>query len=154
MNKRARELLHDEQLIVGSVITDNQLARYINEAIETKKSYMNKKLLLNQQLYVLDTSPIIIKNDVMGVVLTLRTVSEIEQLKEEFSKIKTFSENMRAQNHEFLNKLNTIYGLLTLKEYDRAIKIVSSEVSERQDIISFLMTSVKDPLIAACLLVK
>ena len=51
----------------------------------------------------------------MGVVLTLRTVSEIEQLKEEFSEIKTFSENMRAQNHEFLNKLNTIYGLLRLK---------------------------------------
>ncbi|NYF25424.1 sensor histidine kinase [Sporosarcina sp. JAI121] len=90
----------------------------------------------------------------MGIVITIRNVSEIEQLTEEFSKKKTFSENMRAQNHEFLNKLNTIYGLLMLKEYDRAIEIVSSEVSERQEIISFLISSVKDPLIAACLLGK
>lgn len=154
MNKRARELFNDQQLIVGSVITDQQLVKYIDEAIETKGAYTNKKLLLNQQLFVLDASPILIVNDVMGAVLTIRTVSEIEQLTEEFSKIKTFSENMRAQNHEFLNKLNTIYGLLALKEYDRAIQIVSSEVSERQNIISFLVSSVKDPLIAACLLGK
>ena len=154
MNKRARELLNDEQLIVGSIITDKQLEGYMYKVTEKKESIISKKLLLGQQLYVLDASPILIANDVMGIVLTIRTVSEIEQLTEEFSKIKTFSENMRAQNHEFLNKLNTIYGLLTLKEYDRAIKIVSSEVSERQDIISFLMSSVKDPLIAACLLGK
>ncbi len=154
MNKRARELFNDQQLMVGSVITDNYLKSYINNVIKTKVSDTNKKLLLGQQLYVLDASPIVIAEDVMGIVLTIRTVSEIEQLTEEFSKIKVFSENMRAQNHEFLNKLNTIYGLLTLKEYDRAIKIVSSEVSERQDIISFLMSSVKDPLIAACLLGK
>lgn len=154
MNRRARELFHDQQLIVGSIIADNQLENYINEAINTKESFTNRKLLLNQQLYVLDASPILSKQDLMGIVLTIRTVSEIEQLTEEFSKIKTFSENMRAQNHEFLNKLNTIYGLLTLKEYDRAISIVSSEVSERQNIVSFLMESVKDPLIAACLLGK
>lgn len=154
MNKRARELFNDQQLIVGSVITDQQLEKYIDEAIETKGAYTNKKLLFNQQLFILDASPIVIMNNIMGAVLTIRTVSEVEQLTEEFSKIKTFSENMRAQNHEFLNKLNTIYGLLTLKEYDRAIQIVSSEVSERQDIISFLMSSVKDPLIAACLLGK
>ncbi|WP_419961190.1 ATP-binding protein [Psychrobacillus sp. BM2] len=154
MNKRARELFNDQQLIVGSVITDQQLEKHIDEAIETKGAYTNKKLLFNQQLFILDASPIVIMNNIMGAVLTIRTVSEVEQLTEEFSKIKTFSENMRAQNHEFLNKLNTIYGLLTLKEYDRAIQIVSSEVSERQDIISFLMSSVKDPLIAACLLGK
>lgn len=154
MNRRARELFHDEQLIVGSIIADNQLEKYINEAIATKGSYTGRKLLLNEQLYVLDASPILIEEEILGVVLTIRTVSEIEQLTEEFSKIKTFSENMRAQNHEFLNKLNTIYGLLVLKEYDRAINIVSSEVSERQNIVSFLMESVKDPLIAACLLGK
>ncbi|MER2090971.1 MAG: sensor histidine kinase [Sporosarcina sp.] len=154
MNKRARELFDNQQLAVGSVITDIHLKKYIDNVIKTKESDINKKLLFDQQLYILDTSPIVLEDDVMGIVLTIRNVSEIEQLTEEFSKIKMFSENMRAQNHEFLNKLNTIYGLLTLKEYDRAIEIVSSEVSERQDIISFLISSVKDPLIAACLLGK
>lgn len=154
MNKRARELFDEQQLHVGSIIDNAHLKKYIDDVIITKESKFNKKLLLDQQLYVLDASPIVKENAVMGIVLTIRTVSEIDQLTEEFSKIKTFSENMRAQNHEFLNKLNTIYGLLSLKQYDRAIRMVSTQVSERQDIISFLMSSVKDPLIAACLLGK
>jgi two-component system, CitB family, sensor kinase len=154
MNRRARELLGDHELSVGKIIDQHQLTTYIDQVITTKKSANNKKLLLDQQFYVLDASPILKQDEVGGVVLTIRSVSEIEQLTEEFSKIKNFSENMRAQNHEFLNKLNTIYGLLVLQEYDRAINIVSSEVSDRQDVISFLMSSVRDPLIAACLLGK
>nr|WP_277735704.1 ATP-binding protein [Priestia megaterium]WEZ38312.1 ATP-binding protein [Priestia megaterium DSM 319] len=89
-----------------------------------------------------------------GIVLTIRTLSQIEELTEEISKIKMFSDNLRAQNHEFLNKLNVIYGLLKLKKYEHVMQMISSEVKERQDIISFLMSSVKDPLIAACLLGK
>ncbi|WP_232732273.1 ATP-binding protein [Bacillus sp. mrc49] len=154
MNKRARELFHDHQLMVGKRIVDGHLAKLIKNVFSTKEGKFNRKVLLGQQLYIVDLSPILNHNDVRGVVLTIRTVSEIEQLTEEFSEIKAFSENMRAQNHEFLNKLNTIYGLLSLKQYDRALNIISSEVRERQDIISFLMSSVQDPLIAACLLGK
>ncbi|MGE7666386.1 ATP-binding protein [Ureibacillus composti] len=154
MNKRARELFNNESLMIDSVITDLRLNYYIDEVIKSNQSQINKKLLISKNLYVLDTSPISGFERVKGVVLTIRPLSEIKQLTNEFSKISEFTEDMRAQNHEFLNKLNTIYGLLTLKEYDRALKIVSNEVSERQDIISFLITSVKDPLIAACLLGK
>ncbi|MEH6940843.1 sensor histidine kinase [Bacillus sp. JJ722] len=154
MNKRARGLFYSESLMIDSVITEGRLNNYIDEVIESNQSQTNKKLLIDKNLYVLDASPISANNRVKGIVLTIRPLSEIKQLTNEFSKISDFTENMRAQNHEFLNKLNTIYGLLMLQQYDRALKIVSNEVSERQDIISFLMTSVKDPLIAACLLGK
>lgn len=154
MNKRARELFRDHSLVVGGIIKNEHLNELIKEVINKKAGLANKNLLLGHQLYILDLSPILKQNEVKGIVLTIRTISEIEQLTTEVSKIKTFSENMRAQNHEFLNKLNTIYGLLILKQYDRAREIISSEVKERQDIISFLVSSVKDPLIAACLLGK
>jgi two-component system CitB family sensor kinase len=86
--------------------------------------------------------------------LTIRTEFEIEQLFNEVSKIKSYSENIRALNHEFLNKLNTIYGLLSIEEYDKARELISSEVTERQSTIVFLMTAVKEPLLVACLLGK
>ncbi|MEK5234010.1 sensor histidine kinase [Lysinibacillus sp. FSL K6-0232] len=154
MNKRARELFADESLMMNSIITDERLNYYIDQVIASNHPHTNQKLLIDRNLYVLDAAPISSKKRVKGIVLTVRPLSEIKQLTNEFSKINDFTENMRAQNHEFLNKMNTIYGLLMLKEYDRALKIVSNEVSERQDIISFLITSVKDPLIAACLLGK
>lgn len=154
MNKRARGLFYSESLMIDSVMMEGKLNYYIDAVIESKQPQTNKKLLIDNNLYVLDASLISANDEIKGIVLTIRPLSEIKQLTNEFSKISEFTKNMRAQNHEFLNKLNTIYGLLMLKQYDRALRIVSNEVSERQDIISFLITSVKDPLIAACLLGK
>ena len=50
-----------------------------------------------------------------GLVLTIRPESEIEEMTNEVSTIKRISDNIRSQNHEYLNKLNTIYGLMTLR---------------------------------------
>ena len=105
MNKRAREMFHDHQLMVGKRIVNGHLEKLIKMVISTKEGQFNRKLLLDQQLYILDLSPILNHNDVRGIVLTIRTVSEIEQLTDEFSEIKAFSENMRAQNHEFLKQI-------------------------------------------------
>ncbi|MEW9671887.1 ATP-binding protein [Ammoniphilus sp. 3BR4] len=154
MNKRARELFQGDQLAIGGTIPNERVQDMLKEVIQKKEGQINQNMILGHQQYVLDFAPILEQNEVKGVVLTIRTVSEIEQLTDEVSKIKSFSDNMRAQNHEYLNKLNTIYGLLALKQYDKAMDMISGEVKERQDMIEFLMSSVKDPLIAACLLGK
>lgn len=156
MNKRARELfgnLHPTP-IYDETIIHARLKDFIQEVIRTKEEQTKKKIIFGYNPYVVDLSPILERDIVKGVVLTIRSVSEIEQLVNEVSKIKTFSENIRAQNHEYLNKLNTIYGLLGLQQYDKAMELISGEVKERQDMIAFLMSSVKEPLIAACLLGK
>lgn len=154
MNKRARELFQEDQLAIGGKIQNVRVKEIIQQVIDKREGQTNQNIILGHQLYVLDLSPILEKKEVKGVVLTIRTVSEIEQLTDEVTKIKAFSDNMRAQNHEYLNKLNTIYGLLSLEQYDKAMEMISCEVKERQDMIEFLMSSVKDPLIAACLLGK
>ena len=156
INKKARE--H-----VGLLFTDLKnieeiphphLNHTLQESLGCKTDQKNVKVLIGDQIFVMNSSPIFHKDHFVGTVFSFRPVSEIEQLTEEFARIKSFSDNMRAQNHEFLNKLNLIYGLLKLNQTDKAIKLISEEVSERQDLLAFLMESVKDPLIAACLLGK
>ncbi|MGD8191304.1 ATP-binding protein [Brevibacillus ginsengisoli] len=154
MNKRARELLENLHLTVGGKFQNERLKGIIHEVIQTKKGQSNQNILFGHELFMMDLSPILQEDKVMGVALTIRPHSEIEQLNNEISKINTYFENMRAHNHEYLNRLNTIYGLLGLKQYDKAMELISGEVKERQDIIAFLMSSVKEPLIAACLLGK
>jgi two-component system CitB family sensor kinase len=153
-NKRARELLMDNLPLDDSIIQNTRLRDMIQEVISSKKGRINQKVFIGDQLYVIDFSLVMQMNQIAGVVLTIRTEFEIEQLIDEVSKIKSYSENMRALNHEFLNKLNTIYGLLSIEEYDKARELISSEVKERQSTIVFLMTAVKDPLLVACLLGK
>ncbi|MGZ6539695.1 MAG: ATP-binding protein [Bacteroidia bacterium] len=154
MNKRARELLMLNLPLDDSIIQNTRLRDMIQEVILSKKGRSNQKIFIGDQLYVIDFSLVTQAEQIAGVVLTIRTEFEIEQLFDEVSKIKSYSENMRALNHEFLNKLNTIYGLLSIEEYDKARELISSEVEERQSTIVFLMTAVKDPLLVACLLGK
>ncbi|MFS0918174.1 ATP-binding protein [Brevibacillus sp. 179-C 1.1 NHS] len=152
MNKRARALL-EEDLTIGKPIASPQI-RDIIHSVNRNTQEMNYKILLGHEIFITDYSPILSNNEVRGVVFTFRPESEIEQLTEEITKISSFSDNMRAQNHEYLNRLNTIYGLLKLKEYDKALELITDEVKERQDILAFIMSSVKEPFIAACLLGK
>ncbi|MBH5316980.1 sensor histidine kinase [Paenibacillus sp. GSMTC-2017] len=153
MNRRARELLHRD-ILVGHRLSHHHLREIIRTVTNTGQGHSNGRIFLDSQVFAMQVEPILQNDVVKGAVITFRPESEIEQLTNEFSEIKTFSENMRAQNHEYLNKLNIIYGLISLKHYDKAIEIISEEVKERQNIIAFLMTSVKVPLIAACLLGK
>ncbi|KAB7707273.1 GHKL domain-containing protein [Bacillus aerolatus] len=154
INKRARELLKDDRIERGGKVVNSRLIRIIESVVMTKQSLVNQKFLVGHQLYMIDASPIVQKQQTSGAVLTIRPESEIEQMTNEVSKIKSISDNIRAQNHEYLNKLNTIYGLITLEQYDEARELISDEVKERQDTVVFLTSSVKDPFIAACLLGK
>ncbi|HWJ77491.1 MAG TPA: sensor histidine kinase [Niallia sp.] len=154
INKRARELLKHDAIKKGMRMEHSRLNTLIESVMESQQNVINQKVIFGHQLYLVDASPILENQRIRGAVLTIRPVSEIEEIIEEVSKVQNVSDHIRAQNHEYLNKLNTIYGLITLEQYDEARELISEEVKERQDIVVFLTSSVKDPFIAACLLGK
>lgn len=154
INKRARELLRYDHIEEGSKMVHSRLNKIIESVMTTKQDLINQRVMFDDQLYVVDAAPITEEQSARGAVMTIRPVSEIERILDEMSKVKSTSDNIRAQNHEYLNKLNTIYGLITLEQYEEARELISEEVKERQDTVVFLTTSVKDPFIAACLLGK
>lgn len=154
INKRARELLKHDEIEKGMRIEHSRLKALIKTVMEKHQNTVNHKIIFGDQLYLVDASPILEKQRTRGAVLTIRPVSEIEEIIDEVSKVQNVSDHIRSQNHEYLNKLNTIYGLITLEQYEEARNLISEEVKERQDIVVFLTSSVKDPFIAACLLGK
>ncbi|WP_332633946.1 sensor histidine kinase [Halalkalibacter flavus] len=153
INKKARNIPYFRNINIGDSIKHPQLINELN-SVNKEKEITNREIIIDHSVYVMDHSPFLHNDTLLGVVFTLRPVSEIRQLKEDFSKIKVFTENMRSQNHEFLNKLNTIYGLLKLDKTNDAIQLISKEVEYRQDFLAFLIESVRNPMIAACLLGK
>lgn len=154
INKRARELLKYDNIEKGMKLKLGRLNSLVENVIEGKQHVVNQKVIFGHQLYLVDASSIQENERIRGAVLTIRPVSEIEDIIDEVSRVQNVSDHFRSQNHEYLNKLNTIYGLITLEQYDEARELISGEVKERQDIVVFLTSSVKDPFIAACLLGK
>ncbi len=51
--------------------------------------------------------------------------------------------SLRAQNHEFMNKLHTISGLIQLEEYDEALQFISDMAKSRNNISNILSHNIK-----------
>jgi two-component system CitB family sensor kinase len=94
------------------------------------------------------------KNEHLGVVSTFQDMTEVKQMAEELIGIKLLTDDLRAQNHEFLNKLHIISGLIQLEEYDKAVSYISDLNESRQEILGMLTHNIKDVYISGLLLAK
>ncbi|MEH7748134.1 ATP-binding protein, partial [Neobacillus drentensis] len=107
------------------------------------------------EIFLVNRIPIFNKKDeVIGAVASFRNKSELSNLIQELSHVKAYAEGLRAQTHEYSNRLYTLLGLIQLGSYKEAIDFISREVDVAQGFISFLMKEIPDPIIAGFILGK
>ena len=91
---------------------------------------------------------------VLGATALMEDLTEVRARAEEITGIRQINEGLRAQNHEFLNKLHTISGLIQLEEYEEAIQFITGISHNRKEMIARLNSRIKDPSVAGLLLGK
>ncbi|MCU1405881.1 MAG: sensor histidine kinase [Glaciihabitans sp.] len=91
---------------------------------------------------------------VLGTVTTLRDHTELRQLTGELQTMRTLSDALRSQTHEFSNRLHTIVALIELGRADAALEFAAHELSTSQDLADQLISSINEPALAALLLGK
>ncbi|MDF8264803.1 sensor histidine kinase [Luteipulveratus flavus] len=90
----------------------------------------------------------------VGTVTTLMDRSDLMSMQSQMSAQASVTDVLRAQTHEFDNRLHTISGLLQLGEYDEAVALID-EVSRRRTRINETVTQrIADPRVAALLVAK
>lgn len=94
------------------------------------------------------------KHNFIGAVINFRDLTELKQIAEELTGIQKMTWALRAQNHEFMNKLHTISGLIQLEEYNEAVEYISNTVKARDDINGILTKQIQDVSLAALLFAK
>jgi two-component system CitB family sensor kinase len=87
-------------------------------------------------------------------VVTLRDRTELEALLRELDDMRSLADALRAQEHEFANRLHVIGGLIELKRYDDAVHFINRNSRVHQDLAAALVERVADPIISALLLGK
>jgi len=123
---------------------------------KTEKPSYNKKIRIGPEKTLLCSHSLMKnrKNEIIGVVSSFEDFTDAKLMAEELTGYKTMTCALRAQNHEFMNKLHTISGLVQLEEYDEAVDYIA-EVSERQEHVSGILTkNIKSTHVAAILLAK
>ncbi|MBE5107895.1 two-component system sensor histidine kinase DcuS [Bacillus thuringiensis] len=126
----------------------------IKEVLKTGEAQLNVEQNIFGITIVTNRVPVYVKGEIVGVIATFRDKTEIRKLAEELTGIRLYAEALRAQSHEFMNKMHVVLGLTHMKQYEELQKYVSSMVSEHQYEIGGVMKRIKSPVFAGFLLGK
>lgn len=90
----------------------------------------------------------------LGTVTTLRDHTELTHLTGEVETMRTLSDALRSQTHEFSNRLHTIVSLIELGRGDEALRFAADELDLGQRLADRVVASIDEPTLAALLLGK
>lgn len=76
------------------------------------------------------------------------------QLEEQMAGMRLYAEALRAQTHEFMNRLHVILGLVRLEEYDRLSGYIAGLLGDLRAELGQLAQRIKDPLLAGFLMAR
>jgi two-component system CitB family sensor kinase len=90
----------------------------------------------------------------VGWVVTFQDRTESESLKRELDEAIGLTETLRAQSHEFANRLHTLVGLVELGHYAEAVQFVTDVSAARSKLTDQLVAAIGEPKLAALILAK
>lgn len=98
--------------------------------------------------------PIMDKGEIIGAIATFRDKTRVMKLAEELTGVRQIVDALRANTHEFMNKLHVLLGLIQMGEYDEAKDFIIKVRERQEQIIQQIMKQVKDTTLAALVLGK
>ncbi|WP_202709231.1 DcuS/MalK family sensor histidine kinase [Sporosalibacterium faouarense] len=145
--------LEDDE-IVGKKILDVFPNSRLVEVLNSGEAEYDREQQMNDTFIMTNRVPIKDNNNVVGAIATFRDKTMITRLAEEITGVKQMVDALRANTHEFLNKLHVILGLIHLKELEKAKKYIIDITGNQQQIMSTINSRIKDSTVAALLLGK
>lgn len=109
---------------------------------------------LGKKDILLDRVSIREDDHVVGAILILHNREEYTKLMEDLSGTRYLVDSMRANNHDFTNKLHVILGLIQMEMYDEASSYIQNITMVQRENISKVMNAVSEPAVAALLIGK
>ena len=103
---------------------------------------------------ILDRVPVKEDEHVIGAIAVLHNRAEYTKLMEDLSGTRYLVDSMRANNHDFTNKLHVILGLIQMEMYNEASSYIQNITMVQRENISKVMNAVNEPAIAALLIGK
>ncbi|MFI8708408.1 sensor histidine kinase [Bacillus sp. NPDC077411] len=157
INHEARRLIEKSGIkeeFIGEDIKKYMPNSRIKEVLQTGVAQFDEEHSMHGITIVSNRVPLYVKGEIVGAIATFRDKTEIRKLAEQLTGIRLYAEALRAQSHEFMNKMHVVLGLTHMKHYEQLETYVSSMVSEHQYEIGDVMRKIKNPVFAGFLLGK
>ncbi|MFI6919600.1 ATP-binding protein [Nonomuraea spiralis] len=148
VNDAARDLLGD----LGTDVSSMPVSERMRDVLTGADPGEDRVVLHGDRVLVLNRTPVSVRGRHRGWVVTLRDRTELVRLARELDDTSSATEALRAQAHEFANRMHTVVGLLELGEHEAAIGFITRTAGGTY--ATGLRERVQDPTLAALLLAK
>ena len=155
INKSAVEMLTTdgkEDSFIGKYVSN--LSNTIPALNSLCASEISRSVSSAYDNILIDTIPIKENGSVTGTVGILHDRKEYTKLMEDLTGTRYLVDSMRANNHDFTNKLHVILGLIQMEMYDEATSYIQNITMVQRETISKVMNCINEPAIAALLIGK
>jgi two-component system CitB family sensor kinase len=152
-NEQARRLLSLPGDCVGrkvaQVLPQGRLLKFLSGGLKDE----DEVLLAGERVLVASRRAILVRGHAIGHVATLRDTTELTGLARGLG-VDSLTDALRAQAHEFANRLHTIAGLMQVGRGEEAMKLIAQTSGLHQELTESLLERVGDPVLGALLLAK
>ena len=150
----AAEMLLGQPLPAGTSIADADLSPRLRDVIESHQPIQGMLTVAGERVLVVTSQPVERDGRDLGVVVTMRDRTQLDEMVRELDTVRALSDGLRAQAHEYTNRLHTVAGLLHLGHVDEARQYIgqlSSDVAATGDVTAEV---VADPYLRGLLAAK
>lgn len=135
---------------IDKVFSNTKMHRVLKSGVNET----DQEMILNDKVVIVNRTPIFEKDEVVGVVASFRDKTEVKEMVNTLSEVRKYSEDLRAQTHEYTNKLYVLSGLLQLGHYQEAIDLIQLESAIHHNQNRILFEQIHDRKVQAILLGK
>lgn len=141
--------------LIGENITQISNGMLISQALKGEEKELNIHEQNSNGIDVLiDRIPIKNDGETVGTIGILHNRAEYTKLMEDLSGTRYLVDSMRANNHDFTNKLHVILGLIQMEMYEQATSYIENITIVQRATISKIMNTINEPALAALLIGK
>ncbi|MGO4592656.1 ATP-binding protein [Leifsonia sp. 2TAF2] len=154
VNDEARRLLHLPDGAGGRFLDEVLAATPIRDTLTGTTVITDAIAITDDYVLVINRMPVTIGGREHGAVVTLQDRTELTALTRQLDGERSFAESIRAQQHEFSNRMHALSGLLELGRPDEALQYLNEIRGTTADLDNTLRTHIGAPMIIGLLLGK
>ncbi|WP_328828983.1 sensor histidine kinase [Streptomyces sp. NBC_00252] len=135
---------------LDEVLPDGRLRRALDGAL----TGTDLNVLTDDHCLVVNRMPVTLHGRELGAVVTVRDRTELIGLLRELDSVRGLTDALRAQQHEFTNRMHTVAGLLDIGDHDAAFEYAVESAGAEQALTESVRERIGNALLVGLIVAK
>jgi two-component system CitB family sensor kinase len=157
INDEARRLLGLGPALgetLEDLLPEGRLRRALSGELLSSSGSDELHVLTDSHCLAVNRMPVVLQGRELGAVVTVRDRTEIVGLLRELDSVRGLTDALRAQQHEFANRMHTLAGLLELGEQEQALEYAVELAGAERGLVAGIRERIDNSLMVGLIVAK